>query len=104
MMFRRERRRFSRLPVNLLVQHQTAPTAPQRVDFASNLSQGGLFLHTRLEMELGTVLQVQFAPQRDSRLVSAYCRITRVTPNGLGAEFIEMDPESRALLRRVLSN
>jgi uncharacterized protein (TIGR02266 family) len=104
MMLRPERRRFPRLPVNLLVQHQSTLSAPEQVDYATDLSQGGLFIHTATPAEKGAVVQVQFAPQRDSRLISAYCRVARVTPRGMGAEFVQMDSESQALLRRVLSN
>lgn len=104
MMLRPERRRYPRLPVMVLIQHQANLTAPQRVDYATNLSAGGLFIHTASPSQPGATVQVQFAPQKDSRIVSAYCRVARVTPNGMGAEFVQMDPESRALLRRVLSN
>ena len=104
MMLRPERRRFPRLPVNLLVQHQSTLTAPEQVDYATDLSQCGLFIHTANPPEKGSVVQVQFAPQRDSRMITAYCKVTRVTSGGMGAEFVQMDSESQALLRRVLSN
>jgi hypothetical protein len=104
MMLRPERRRFPRLPVTLLVQHQATVDAPQQVDYATDLSQGGLFIDTEVPAEVGAVVQVEFAPQRDSRLISAYCKVTRVTPRGMGAEFVQLDSESQALLRRVLAN
>jgi hypothetical protein len=90
--------------MTVLVQHQATLTSPQRVDWATNLSRSGLFIHTALPAEPGTTVHVQFAPQKDTRLVSAYCRVARVTPNGMGAEFVQIDPEAQALLRRVLSN
>ena len=90
--------------MTLLVQHQANITAPQQVDYATDLSQGGLFIHTSLPAEPGATLQVQFAPQKDARLVSAFCRVRRITPTGMGAEFIQMDAESQRLLRCVLAN
>jgi hypothetical protein len=104
MQLRPERRRFPRLPVAVLVQHQAALTSPQRVDWATNLSRSGLFIHTAMPAELGTTVHVQFAPQKDACLLSAYCRVARVTPNGMGAEFVQMDTEAQAVLRRVLSH
>jgi PilZ domain-containing protein len=90
--------------MSLLVQHQAHLTAPSQIHYATDLSLGGLFIHTPEPVDAGTVMNVQFAPQKDSRLVSAYCRVARVTPTGMGAEFVQMSAEDRALLRRVLSN
>jgi hypothetical protein len=104
MMLRNERRRFPRLPVQFLVQLERSVAGPHQYEYATNLSRTGLFIHTAIPPDVGSMIQVQFAPQKDSRLVQAFCRVARITPTGIGADFVQMDAESQALLRRVLAN
>ena len=86
----------------MLVQHHENTDAPYEVDYASDLSTGGLFIKTHNVAQLGSTIHVQFAPAKDARMVQAFCRVARVTPNGVGAEFLQMDPASTELLQGVL--
>jgi hypothetical protein len=97
-----ERRAGTRHTVRLLVQHHEDTAAPYEIDYASDLSTGGLFINTRKGAPLGSTIQVQFAPAKDARMVEAFCRVARVTPDGVGAEFIRMDAESVGLLQGVI--
>ncbi|GEM_PF-2083800 len=97
-----ERRAHTRHPVRILVQHHEKTDAPYEVDYASDLSKAGLFIATHNVAPLGSTIHVQFAPAKDARMVEAFCRVARVTPTGLGAEFLQMDPTSVALLDGVL--
>ena len=97
-----ERRQHSRHPVRILVQHHENTGAPYEVDYASDLSTGGLFISSRTVAPLGSTIHVQFAPAKDARIVEAFCRVARVTPRGVGAEFLQMDPASTELLENVL--
>ena len=97
-----ERRQHSRHPVRILVQHHENTDAPYEVDYASDLSTGGLFISSRTFAPLGSTIHVQFAPAKDARMVEAFCRVARVTPTGVGAEFLQMDPASTELLENVL--
>lgn len=97
-----ERRAHARHSVRILVQHHENTDAPYEVDYASDLSTGGLFIKTQNMVPLGTTIHVQFAPAKDARMVQAFCRVARITPNGVGAEFLQMDPASTALLEDVL--
>lgn len=97
-----ERRAHARHHVRILVQHHENTGAPYEVDYASDLSTGGLFIKTHNAVPLGSTIHVQFAPAKDARMVEAFCRVARVTPNGVGAEFLQMDPTSTALLEGVL--
>lgn len=72
------------------------------VDYASDLSEGGLFIRTPRPLAPGSSLQVKFSPERDSSLVHAFCKVSRVTGEGMAAEFLRLDPESAATLRRAL--
>ena len=97
-----DRRSHARHPVRILVQHQDSTEAPYEVDYASDLSTGGLFIRTHSVPPLGSTIHVQFAPAKDARMVEAFCRVARVTPHGVGAQFMHMDPASVELLEDVL--
>ena len=86
----------------MLVQHHEDTDVPYDVDYASDLSTGGLFITTHNVAPLGSTIHVQFAPAKDARMVHAFCRVARVTPTGVGAEFLQMDPASVELLGKVL--
>lgn len=97
-----ERREDPRMPVRLLVQHQVAAGESFEIDYATDLSLGGLFIETRKPFTPDTTVHVQFAPGRDSLLVSAFCRVTHVSTEGIGAEFISLDTESAKLIDAAL--
>jgi hypothetical protein len=82
------------VPVRLLVQHQVAVGDTFDIDYATDLSRGGLFIETRKPFAPDSTVHVQFAPGRDSQLVSAFCRVTHVSARGIGAEFVSLDAES----------
>jgi hypothetical protein len=93
-----ERRRHPRFPVRFLVQHHEGVDDAYEVDYARDMSRGGLFIETTRTFAPLTTLHVQFAPNKDAQLVSAFCRVTRITPGGVGAEFIAIDSESLTLM------
>lgn len=87
--------------VRFLVQHQSG-AGDVEVDYATDLSKGGLFIATRKPLPREATVHVQFSPAKDARLVSAFCRVTHVTPSGVGAEFVTLDAESAKLLDAAL--
>src|SRR5689334_6962210 len=98
-----ERRRHQRIPVSLLVQHRASLSEPLVTDYATDLSASGLFIRTTTQIAEGDTLQVTFAPQKNAAIVEAYCRVTRVTEDGVGAEFIQLDSEAAELLAMTLA-
>ena len=64
-----ERRQTPRQAVRLLVRHQSDGEMSPVVDYASDLSHGGLFIQTSRAVHKDETLQVEFAPMRDARLV-----------------------------------
>lgn len=84
--------------MRFLVQHQATVDDAGDVDYATDLSRGGLFISTQKAFEPKATLHVQFAPKKDARLVSAFCRVKEVTPTGVCAEFIGLDAESEQLI------
>ncbi|GMU63540.1 MAG: hypothetical protein AMXMBFR34_53030 [Myxococcaceae bacterium] len=99
----KERRVMPRSAVRFLVQHQSNPDESFEVDYATDLSRGGLFINTRKPLPPQSTVHVQFAPAKDARLVSAFCRVTHATPSGVGAQFISLDADSAQLLDAALS-
>lgn len=97
-----ERRIAHRKPVRFLVQHQSSAEAGYEVDYASDLSAGGLFIASRATPPPRSTVHVQFAPGRDAPLVSAFARVTHVTPEGFGAAFIGLDAEASHAISAAL--
>ena len=98
-----DRRAYTRHSVRILVQHHENTDVPYEVDYASDLSTGGLFINTHAAPAPGSTIHVQFAPAKDARMVEAFCRVARVTPHGVAAQFVQMDAGSVELLASVLS-
>lgn len=88
---------------SFLVQHQAHADDGIDVDYARDLSRGGLFISTRKPMSPKATLHVQFSPRKDAQLVSAFCRVTQVTAEGVSAEFVSLDAESARLLDAALA-
>ena len=71
----RERRRHDRTPVGLLVQYRLDAVSDFLAEYAADLSPGGMFIHTRARVAVGTRLQVRFSPRDGSRLVELRGRV-----------------------------
>lgn len=97
-----ERREDPRVPVRLLVQYQVASGENFDIDYATDLSRGGMFIATTKSFSPESTLHVQFAPKRDSQLVSAFCRVTHTSKAGIGAQFVSLDAEAEKLIAAVL--
>lgn len=89
--------------MRFLVQHQAAADDSFDVDYATQLSLAGLFISTQKPLEPKATLHVQFAPKKDARLVSAFCRVQEVTEQGVRAEFVGLDPEAEQLIVAALA-
>jgi hypothetical protein len=98
-----ERRRHPRQPVRILVQHTNAPDDALQIDYARDLSPGGLFIASRAKVAPNATLHVQFSPSRDSRMVHAFCRVARVTEEGFGAQFVSLDLDAHELIAAALN-
>lgn len=92
-----------RTSMRFLVQHQSHADEGFEVDYATDLSRGGLFIATRKSLSPQATVHVQFSPGKDARLVSAFCRVTHVTPAGVGAQFVALDADSAQLIDAALA-
>ncbi len=97
-----ERRSSPRVPVRLLVQHQSQTDAAPELDYATDLSEGGLFIRTTRPATQNATIHVQFSPSKNSQLVDAFCRVARVTPDGMAAAFLRVDDATARALRTAL--
>lgn len=97
-----ERRRHPRQPLRILVKHGEEPDGPFDIDYATDVSHSGLFISTARSLPKNATFHVQFSPTRDSRVVSGFCRVTRLAPDGFGAEFLDLDVESRSIMQAAL--
>jgi hypothetical protein len=98
-----ERRVHPRQAVRFLAQHQLGPDEGLEVDYVKDLSKSGLFISTKRELKKDATLLVHFSPKRDSHMVTAFCKVTRVTPEGVGAEFVNLDQHASHLISQVLA-
>jgi len=80
--------------------------------YIGNLGSGGLFIKTATILPVGTLLDLEFnLPKRDQILHTkakvAWTRSqdmsTEKLPPGMGAEFIDMNPEDRELLKNYIA-
>ena len=103
----RERRRYPRVALNLLIQYRVDSFEEFLAEYAVNLSMGGVFIETKEPRPEGTMVYFQFALRNGTRLIEGLGRIVRVNPPdslhpGMGIEFTNLDEDSRALIRSVV--
>ncbi len=95
-----------RRPVSFKVQHTDPKTHKPATDYAKDLSEGGLFIRTKRIRPLGAKLEVEFPfaqSQQNASVIRAVCHVTRVTPDGIAATFMELDAESQSQLLQLLN-
>lgn len=83
------------------MQHQAHADLPAEVDYATDVSPGGLFIKTSKPAAANSTIHVQFHPAKDGRVVEAFCKVTRVTDEGMGAAFLQLDPSATRLLTEM---
>lgn len=100
-MSRKNLRRYPRVGVSFPVDFTLGDkTFRER---ASTLSGGGLFLSGLENLELGTVIPINFRPAKHLPLMEAKARICYHVPgHGAALEFTEIQPEHRDLLLRLI--
>jgi hypothetical protein len=99
----KERRQHPRRAVSVVVTHKSAGGQKAQRDVALDISQGGLFLKTSRRSTLGETLHVEITPPSSDKTIRATATVARVTPEGIGAAFTELDSDSALLLNLLLS-
>lgn len=101
-----ERRKSTRRSVNFKVRHIDPKTQRVVFDYAKDLSSTGLFLRTKRQRPIGATIEIEF-PIGDvpdgSPTIRTRCQISRATPEGIAANFMDLDPDSALLLNLLLA-
>ena len=103
-----DRRRYPRVPLNLLIQFRFDTFEDFMSEYASDISEGGMFIRTDEVREEGSMVYLQFALKDGTKLIEGLGRIVRVNPadgeapQGVGIEFVNFDEDSRALIQAIV--
>ncbi len=95
-----ERRRAERVPINSEFSRMPAPM------FVSDLSEGGVFVHTAQRVPIGTEVSVRFTVLLDDPvLIEARGRVVRhqLDPAGVGIAFTQLSPDMALRIDDVLT-
>lgn len=103
----RERRQFDRAPLNMLVQFRLGDMDEFMRDYAANISLGGIFIRTREPRDRGSMIYLQFRLKDGSKLIEGLGKVVHVNPPespapGMGVEFVNLDDESRRLIKEIV--
>ena len=94
-------RKYPRLNVRVAVEYAAGGETYRST--ASTLSGGGLFLSTTEGLEPGTEILVHFRPAKHLPLITAKAKVLYTRENkGAAVEFIEITPEDRQRLLRLI--
>ncbi len=107
-----EQRRHPRVNTAVLVQFRRDILEDYRVEYATDVSRGGLFVRTDRPHPAGALVQIQLVPRSGPGLIEGLGRVVRATrpgeidagsAAGMAIEFLDFDREMlEALERRVL--
>ncbi len=101
-----DRRKFTRVPLNLLIQYRFDTFEDFVSEYAENLSEGGIFIHADAMRPLGAMVYLQFALRDGTRLIEALGRVVHASEDpaahGLGIEFVNVDDESKAMIEAIV--
>ncbi len=107
-------RKDKRAPVSLKVRFKSATVDEFIEQYSVDISTGGLFIKTKSPMPIGTLLKFEFQLKDESRLIHGVGRVVwrrdeeqakgSDIPAGMGIKFIKMDPESRALVDKIIAS
>lgn len=102
-----ERRRHPRVKLNLLVQFRFQSYDEFLADYASDISVGGLFLHTEEPRPEGSLVYFQFTTKEEGAFIEGLGRVVRVLEDeqghkGMGIEFVNVEEPSAAKIRDIV--
>ena len=103
----RERRAHRRAALHMLVQFRIESLEEFMNKYAGNISAGGMFIHSKTPHSEGSLIYLQFRLESGEKLIEGLGRVVHVNPPGhqepgMGVEFVNLDPESVALIERIV--
>lgn len=105
-------RKEKRAPILLKVKYKSASVDEFIQQSGLDISRGGIFIKTKTPMEIGTVLKFEFQLSDGAPVIHGVGRVawrraadvaTRDLPPGMGVKFIKLDPQSREIVDRTVS-
>lgn len=102
-----ERRQHPRVPLNLLIQYRFDTFEDFFSEYASNISEGGMFIRTDQPHDRGAMIYLQFVLKDGRKLIEGLGRVVHVNPPsskepGMGIEFVNFDEDSWAMVQRIV--
>lgn len=102
-----ERRQHDRAPLKMLVQFKSRDMDEFMREYATDLSAGGMFIRTSEPLLQGTNVYFQFRLDDGDILIEGLGQVMHVnapkeTSPGMGLEFINLDPTSKALIDDII--
>lgn len=103
----KDRRRWPRANLNLLVQYRFETFDDFMGQYASDISEGGMFIRCDDAHEEGSMIYLQFSLRDGTKLIEGLGRVVRVNPAsssdpGMGIEFVSFDDASRDMIEAVV--
>jgi uncharacterized protein (TIGR02266 family) len=108
-----DKRANRRVPVALRIRLRYQQVDQFISKFAVNISRGGMFLASRNPKPIGTELQFEMrlvdnspliAGVGEVRWISEYDKDRPAAPHGMGIRFLDLNPESRVLIERIVEH
>ena len=81
-------------------------------EYSKNISEGGMFIRTDTPQPIGSVFSFEFRLRDDIKLIQGWGEVAWIrdaaeanedNPAGMGIKFIDLDEDSRVLIRRIVS-
>lgn len=93
----------------MLVQFRLETMEDFLAQYAGNISVGGMFIRSTQPHESGSLVYLQFRLTSGEKLIEGLGRVVHVNPPeheepGMGVEFVNLDPESVALIERIVQD
>ncbi len=104
----KERRVHPRVLTPLLVHYRFPSRADFLKQYASDISRGGMFIRTDDPCQVGQVLCLQFVLEDGGKLIEGSGTVVHANtgeraPRGMGIEFLNLEPESVALIDDIVA-
>ncbi|MEM7138517.1 MAG: TIGR02266 family protein [Myxococcota bacterium] len=106
-------RKDKRTLLSLKIRYKSATLEDFIERYSGDISQGGVFIKAKKPLDVGTLLKFEFLLQDQSSLIHGVGRVVwrrepkdadSENPAGMGIKFIKMDPQSRALVQRIVED
>jgi uncharacterized protein (TIGR02266 family) len=96
------KREYDRKPLLAVVDYATQQGTYK--DFIKNISEGGMFIETRVPFVPGQQMSLTFSLADLEKHVKVTGEVARKTPQGIGVKFKTIDEEQKERLHSILEN